>query len=102
MRKPRNPKYTIRAYYTENSVTRPFWCSESVMKNITNELGASMPLANGERLLETDSRIDFMQNAQVTIGGETLRVKQTNSVVDRKDKNSMRGKPSYITTVLIY
>lgn len=101
IRKPRNPKYTIRAYYIQNDKQTLFYCKENKLRNITDELGASIPLSNGERVLETDSLIVFKMNQHVKIGNEMLLVQDSNGNVDDKDLNAMRGKPSYIQTVLV-
>ena len=101
IRKPRNPKYTIRAYYIENDKQTLFYCKENKRRNITDELGTSMPLSNGERVLETDSPIVFKMNQNVKIGNETLFVQDSNGNVDDKYLNSMRGNPRYIQTVLV-
>jgi hypothetical protein len=101
MRKPRNPKYTVKAYYIENDITTVFYCKEKKMRNLTNEMGASMALSNGERLLETDSMIEFKMNETVKIANETLLVQESNGEIDPSDLNSMRGNPKYIQFVLV-
>lgn len=101
IRKPRNQRYKIKAFYIENGVEHTFYCKENKIKNITNEMGASMPIANGERLLETDSPLDFKIEQLVRVGSETLSVANVSQTVDDKDNNAMRGNPSYITTILI-
>ena len=101
IRKPRNPLYRLKAYYIENDTTKLFWCKENKIRNMTNEMGASMPMSNGERMLETDSPIVFKVNQGVKIGNETLLVQSTNGTIDPKDLNSMRGNPKYIQTILV-
>ena len=101
MRKPRNQKYRIKAYYIENDIQHTFWCKENKMQNMTNEMGASLPLSNGERVLETDSQIDFKIGQRVSFGGQSLIIFNTNPVVDNSDLNSMRGNARYVTTVMI-
>ena len=101
IRKPRNKRYTIKAYYIENETQTVFYCKENKMRNITNEMGASMPLSNGERLLETDSTLDFEINQSISIGNDIVLIQDFNANIDDKDLNSMRGKPSYITTLLV-
>jgi len=101
MRKPRNKRYMIKAYYIENDTQQVFWCKENKIRNITNEMGASMPMANGERLFETDSDITFQMNKHVKIGDEDLLIDSVNAVLDNNDLNAMRGKPAYIQTILI-
>ena len=101
MRKPRNQRYTIKAYYIQDDNQYTFYCKENKIKNITNEMGASMPMSNGERMLETDSPLDFKINQSIKIGNETLNIQSYNGVVDDKDLNSMRGNPRYITTLLV-
>ena len=64
-------------------------------------MGASLPLSNGERMLETDSPIVFKMNQNVRIGNEVLLVQNSNGLVDHNDLNSMRGKPDYIQTILV-
>jgi hypothetical protein len=64
-------------------------------------MGASMPMSNGERMLETDSPLDFKINQSVKIGNDIVLIQQFNGIVDDKDLNSMRGKPKYITTLLV-
>lgn len=102
MRKPRSKRYLIKAYYIQNDIEKVFYCKETKIKNITNEMGASMPMSNGERMLETDSNLDFKMNQSVRIGNETLLIQnEPGSIVDDKDLNLMRGKPDYITTLLV-
>ena len=101
IRKPRNPRYKLKAYYIENDKQHTFYCKENKLKNMTNEMGASMPLSNGERMLETDSKLDFKINQAVVIGGDTVLIQDFNANVDESDLNSMRGNPSYITTILV-
>ena len=101
MRKPRNAKYTIRAYYILNNVETLFYCKEVKLRNITNEMGAPLQLSNGERMLETDSSLEFKINAQVKIGNETLRIQQANHELDNNYLNAMRGKPRYITRMTV-
>ncbi len=101
IRKPRNPRYTLKAYYIENDKETLFYCKENKIRNITNEMGASMPMSNGERMLETDSPIVFKMNQRVKIGNETLFVQDSNGNVDANDLNSLRGNPDYIQTVLV-
>ena len=101
IRKPRNNKYRLKAYYIENDIERVFWCKENKINNITNEMGASMPLSNGERLLETDSQLDFEINQSVRIGNDTVLIQDYNGMIDDKDLNSMRGVPKYITRLLV-
>lgn len=101
MRKPRNARYTIKAYYIENETTKVFYCKENKIRDISNEMGASMPMSNGERMLETDSPIKFEMEQEIKIGNETLSIVQTNGNVDPKDLNALRGKPRYIQTILI-
>ena len=101
MRKPRNNRYRLKAYYIQNDTEKVFYCKENKIKNITNEMGASMPLSNGERMLETDSKLDFKINQAVRIGTDKVLIQQVNSNIDSKDLNSMRGAPKYITTLLV-
>ena len=101
MRKPRNPRYRLKAYYIENDHKHVFWCKENKIKNLTNEMGASMPLSNGERILETDTILDFKINQSVEIGNETVLIQDFNSNIDSSDLNSMRGKPKNIITILV-
>jgi len=101
IRKPRNQRYTIKATYIQNDKEYIFYCKENKIKNLTNEMGASMPMSNGERMLETDSNLDFKINQSVKIGNDIPLIQQINANVDSKDLNSMRGKPYYITTLLV-
>ena len=101
MRKPRNPNYKVKAYYIYNGVDKVFWCKENKIRNITNEMGASLPMSNGERMLETDSNLVFKMNQSVRIGGETLLIQDTNGNIDDKYLNSLRGNPDYIQTILV-
>jgi hypothetical protein len=101
MRKPRNTQYRLKAYYIENGIEKLFWCKENKIRNITNEMGASLPMANGERMLETDTNIEFKINQNVRIGNETLLVQSSNGNIDLDDLNSMRNKPDYIQFVLV-
>jgi hypothetical protein len=101
MRKPRNAQYKIKAYYVENNTTKVFYCKERKVKNLTNELGQSMPLSNGERVLETDSKLDFQMNQQIRIGEEILRVQDFQGTLIDTDLNARRGVPRYITTLVV-
>jgi hypothetical protein len=101
MRKPRSDRYKIKAKYIENNRERTFYCKENKMKNITNELGQSRPLSNGERILETDSEIDFKINHVVFIGGDRVLIQDSNETLLDTDLNARRGKPRYITTLLV-
>lgn len=101
MRKPRSDKYKIKATYIENNVERTFYCKENKIKNITNEMGMSRPLSNGERLLETDSQIDFKINHSVVIGGERVLIQDFNANLLDTDLNARRGVPRYVTTLLV-
>jgi len=101
IRKPRNPRYKLKAYYIENDTQHVFYCKENKISNITNEMGAPMPMSNGEKVIETDSNLDFKIEQEVSIGGNILSIYNINQTIDTKDLNSMRGKPSYITTLLI-
>lgn len=101
MRKPRNSRYRLKATYIENDQEYTFWCKENKLKNITNEMGASLPLSNGERMLETDSELDFKVGQRVVIMNEDLYINNTSHNIDDKDLNSMRGKPKYITSLLV-
>ena len=102
MRKPRNMKYKLKAYYIENEKEQVFWCKDTKIRNITNEMGMSMPMSNGERLLETDSPLEFKMNKKVKIGNEILLIQsEPNSIVDDVDLNVMRGNPDYIKTLLV-
>jgi len=101
IRRPRNQRYTIKATYIQDDKETVFYCKENKIKNLTNEMGASMPMSNGERMLETDSPLDFQINQSVKIGDDIVLIQQFNGIVDDKDLNSMRGKPKYITTLLV-
>ena len=102
MRKPRNMKYKLKAYYIENDVEKVFWCKDTKIRNITNAMGASMTMSDGERMLETDSPLEFKINKKVRIGNETLLIQnEPNSIVDDNDLNVMRGFPDYIKTLLV-
>ena len=101
MRKIRKKEYHIKAYYIENNVEYVFYCKEKKIRNITDEMGMSLLLANGQSMIETNSRLDFKQNQKVRIFGETLSIDNIDQVLDNSDKNSRRGNPSYITTMII-
>ncbi len=100
-RKPRNPRYKLKATYIENDHESTFYCKENRISNITNEMGQSMPMSNGEKVLETDSALDFKIEQEVRIGTSILGIYQINQSIDTKDLNSMRGVPKYITTLLV-
>lgn len=100
-RKPRKKEYTIKAYYYDKEERHVFWCKEKKIRNISNEFGASLPLANGESMIETNARLDFKQNKKVEIAGEILKINMVDSIVDPSDRNSRRGSQSYITTMVI-
>ena len=101
MRKPRDSKYTVKAYYIFNKIEKMFWCREIKIRNITNEFGAPMPLSNGERMLETDASFEFVINQYVKIGNEKLRIQQVNHEIDNRYLNAVRGNPKYITRMTV-
>lgn len=101
MRKPRSKRYLIKAYYIQDDKESVFYCKENKIKNITNEMGAPIPMSNGERMLETDSSLDFKINQSVRIGDDIPLIQQVNANVDSSNLNSMRGNPKYITTLLV-
>jgi len=101
MRKPRNMKYKLKAYYIENEHEYVFWCKDTKIHNITNAMGQSLAMSDGERMLETDSPLEFKINKKVKIGNEVLLIQDLNSIVDDVDLNVMRGKPDYIRTLLV-
>ena len=102
MRKPRNRQYMIKAYYIENDIEKAFYCKETKIRNITNAMGQSMPMSDGERMLETDSDLSFKMNKKIRIGTETLLIQnEPGSIVDPKHLNAMRGNPKYITQLLV-
>lgn len=101
MRKPRNQRYKLKAYYIENDNQSTFYCKRKRLTNITNDMGQSIPMANGESILETDSDLVFKAEQTVKIGNEELSVQKSDGDVDSKNLNSMRGKPSYIQFVLV-
>ena len=101
MRKPRNPRYKLKAYYVENEQEHMFYCKENKISNISNEMGASMPMSDGEKVLETDSMLDFKIEQEVRVGNSKLGIYKINQTVDAKNLNSMRGNPTYITTLLV-
>ena len=101
MRKPRSDRYKVKAKYIENNRERTFYCKETKLRNITNEMGQSRPLSNGERLLETDSQIEFKINHVIVIGNERLLVQDINSNLLDTDLNARRGKPRYVTSILV-
>ena len=81
MRKPRNPRYKLKAYYIENDKQSAFYCKENRISNISNEMGQSIPMSDGEKVLETDSMLDFKIEQEVRIGNSTLGIYKINQSI---------------------
>jgi hypothetical protein len=101
MRKPRNSKYKIKAYYNYLDKQYVFYCKERVFKNISNEMGTSSPFANGNKVIETDSDIDFKIEHEIYINDVGYSIEQVNLTMVDNDLNAMRGKPRYIKELII-
>jgi hypothetical protein len=101
IRKIRSQSYRLKATYIENDKSYTFYCKENRLQNLTNELGMSIPLANGNRTLETRSKLEFKLEHMIVIGGVESAIESVTSSIDTKDLNSLRGAPTYIKTITI-
>lgn len=101
MRKPRDIRYKIKAKYEYLGTFTTFYCKVRGINNITNEMGESMPFADGYKIIETDSDIDFKQEHNIWINGVGYAIEDDDYIESDKDLNSMRGKPRYIKKMLV-
>lgn len=101
MRKPRDTRYKIKAKYEYLGTFTTFYIREKALKNLTNEMGQSMPFANGNKIFETDSDIDFKLEHNVWVDGVSYAIEQVNLTMKDNDLNAMRGKPRYIKELLV-
>jgi len=58
-------------------------------------------MADGFRMLVTNSDLDFAQNDQVQITGEShiLLVENVTQEIDERDNNGLRGNPRYVKRI---
>ena len=103
MRTIRDPRYRTKAYYIHNDTQTAFWCKKTAAKNITTEMGSSMPLSNGHYILETKSKLQFEINQSVVFNNEKPLLIQDvpERTPDTKDLNEMRGAPTDIIRMLV-
>ena len=82
----------VKAYLVRGIRENAFWCNDSFQRNISVEFG--QPKADGDRVLITESNLDFRINDQVKINGQLLLIESINYTL-KENKNSLRGAPSY-------
>jgi uncharacterized Zn finger protein len=83
----------VKAYLVRGIRENAFWCNDSYQKTISTDFG--QPRTDGERVLITESNLDFRINDQVKINGELLLIESINFTL-KTNRNSLRGAPSYI------
>lgn len=88
----------IKAYLVRGTNQWAFWCSERYQKNISSEIGT--PFNNGDRTLTTEAPLEFRINDKVKINGDELLIDDIQYELKR-NKNALRGAPSYIKTLLV-
>lgn len=102
IRKPRNLKYMTKAYYLHNEEpAKAFWCKDSKLSNITNEMGTPLPMSNGNRTITTESDIVFKPRQYIMIGNEKLTVMETNGMTNQKNLNALRGNQTYVQIISV-
>lgn len=103
MSRQHDPKYKTPAYYIENGKEKFLRCLIDKKRIISDPLGASFKLDDGELLVETDADIDFKIEQEFKVQGEqTLTISNVLSRIPKnKDLNAYRGKPDYVTRFII-
>lgn len=103
MRRQSNPKYKIPAIYIKDNKETFFRCYIDRKQVITDAMGNSFKIADGELLIETDADIHFELNYDVKIMNDDVLT--INNVLSRipnsNDNNALRGAPTYITRFII-
>lgn len=83
----------VKAYLVRGIRENAFWCNDSYRNTISLEFG--QPRNDGDRVLVTESGLDFRINDQVKINGQLLLIENVQYTL-KSNNNSLRGAPSYI------
>ena len=102
IRRQHNPKYKVPAHYIENDKQTFFRCMIDRRRIISDPMGTSFQLDDGELLIETDADIDFKLNHKVKVNGDLLTVDNVVSRIPKNnDLNAYRGSAVNITRFII-
>ena len=93
-----NEVQRIKGYLIRGDSKFAFWYTESFTRDMSENFG--QPVADGQRLLKTNSTLDFRTNDQVDVGGELLAVESVNLELG-ENLNSLRGGASYEKTLVV-
>ena len=102
-RRQTNTKYKIPSYYIENGKETFIRGYVDERQTISQPMGMSLQLDDGEVFYETDADVTFRKNFYIKtdLYGK-LRIKE---IISRKpdpnDGNALRGKPRFITQMVI-
>jgi len=88
----------IKGYLVRGNKKVAFWYRENFTKDISENFG--QPVADGQRLLVTESTLDFRINDALEIAGQRLLVDNVQLEL-KGNMNSLRGAPSYIKTIVV-
>lgn len=96
----------LKAYLVKgNNQPQLFYCAPSVIKNIENNFGQIM--AADAFTITTTAQLDFKINDVVLIDNQTLTIESVSQQIwtgnfgTVRDKNALRGKVRYITTMVV-
>ena len=93
-----NDTQKIKGYLLNAQGRVAFWYTEEETRNISENFG--QPVADGERLLITQSPLDFQINQRVLVGGEELRIQDIRKKL-LPNLNSLRGAAAYEKTLVV-
>lgn len=88
----------VKAYLKRGNNEWAFWCRDSFTKNISIEIG--QPYADGQRVLITESPLEFRINDTVKVLNDTLLIDDIQQQMKR-NRNAMRNAPSYVKTLVV-
>ena len=96
----------VKAYLVQgNNQPILFFCSPRNLKNIVNEIG--QPMADGLSQLLTVADLPFRIGDEVIIDGDSMVIETiqqeiwTGTFGNIQDKNALRGKVRYLTTLTV-
>jgi hypothetical protein len=88
----------VKAYLKRGNNETAFWCRDTVSKNIGLEIG--QPFHDGQRVLITESPLEFRLNDTVKVLGDELLIEDVQQVM-KANRNAMRNAPSYVKTLVV-
>ncbi len=88
----------VKAYLKRANNEWAFWCKDAFSKNISLEIG--QPFHDGQRVLVTESPLEFKINDTVKVRSETLLIEDIQQTM-KANRNAMRNAPSYVKTLVV-